>query len=393
LLTLVVVGICLCLCGSTVIIYHSKSSLTSISILEESLLNFRSLKNNQTKHDDNNADLASSSLAVADIEPSKNKVKSQPDATPQNNNNNNNNNMQVVSQQDTKHVSGNASSSNNNNDGNNLRLCFITCEFAESVDHADVLPVVDMSMRQNPPRHFVYTNLPDDLHADGWQVLSLPPLLAHQKKRYTRRITQSRWGKFLAFMDPRISERCDIVFYGDAYLLNPIDEPYWQDLGRTIRQSEGGLMQNRQPYTHDIPQELRRILQGGKDGREHVEQTRKWLKTNKFYRDTRNKRKAILVYKNALFGYDPNNAKFRTMVTEFWDIYSQEQGSWRDQPYWAYFLAVHGITPIHFPKGLPDIDDREKYRAEELPFGELGSKGHGGHVYVVDTNNKTAGGK
>jgi hypothetical protein len=284
--------------------------------------------------------------------------------------------------------------SNNNEDDDSsslLRLCFVTCEFSNSTQQADSLPVVDPSMRTDPPRHFVFTNLPGLVEANtsiGWEKIVMPELA----QTYRRLITASRWPKFLGWQHPRL-QKCQVIFYGDAYLLNPVNESVWQEMGQRIRQSEVGLMQSPQPHNkRGILQELHRNVRNGKASNTLTEITKKWMQKQKGFKKNNGK---IPVYKNALFGYDPQNRKFEIMTLDFWNEYSKEEGSWRDQCYWAWFLFKHNMTPLKLKGEGPDVDNKftPKFRKRMvnsgttfLPFGALGKKGHGGHVYV----NRTA---
>ena len=272
-----------------------------------------------------------------------------------------------------------------------LSLCFITCEFSISSDVADVLPIVDPSMRQtNPPRHFVFTNLigPQEQnkeHVDknsnnnnnyryfsemGWKAIYMPEL----EQNYTRLITRSRWPKFMAWQHPTIQKQCDVIYYGDAYLLNPINETFWQQLGRQIIKatenstkendiSTGkeqpaadhtnmktiGLMQNRQPYIRTILHEIYKNTRLGKDSPERAQITKDFFHSHGWFR--KNKRQ-FKVYKNALFGYNPRDVQYQQLTTDFWSEYSKERGSWRDQPYWAFYLVQLGRFKLQRPSSL-----------------------------------------
>jgi hypothetical protein len=137
------------------------------------------------------------------------------------------------------------------------------------------------------------------------------------------------------------------------------------DLGRRIRASDVGLMQDKQIGREDEDgpvRELEHAVKLKKLSGEAANYTIQWLRNRADYQ------KHTRAYKNAVFGYDPANAKFQAFVTEFWQEYSKETGSWRDQSYWAYFLARHGKRPISFPV--------------KPPKGAHDKKGHNGHVYV-----------
>jgi hypothetical protein len=250
--------------------------------------------------------------------------------------------------------------------GAELQLCFVTCEFSESVQDADSIPKQDATMIRDPPRHFLFTNLEDLDLEQGWTKIM------QTEFPYKRLITQSRWGKFVGWKH-KLLQHCQVIFYVDAYLLHPVNESAWQEMGRLIVESDVGLMQGRQIGNNRIPVkgpvvELKRNARIGKVSWEAANYTIEWLRSRPDFQ-FRN----TPVYKNALFGYDPRNPTFRVMTDAFWEEYSKEAGSWRDQPYWAYFLTKYQMTPLQFPF--------------DPPLGDQGSRGHNGHIYVVQNNN------
>ena len=412
---LIVVAFCFSLLSSSSVILWNPSILSTTTVVEEHLRSFRSSSTNNNKNSNSNK-TASQRLQQKNPDDTRSRVVGE-SSSPSSASSHTGKASLLAATDRQDRTSG--SFSQQQYDDYDIRICFITCEFGDSIATADVLPVVDKSMRRHPSRHFVYTNFQSSDFAtsqddNGWEIIQLPD---HANATlYTRMITKSRWGKFMAFLDPRISEQCDVVFYGDAYLLNPMNESYWQSIATKLIDPKlqeypdskasyyqnqtahmGGLIQQKQPYTHDIPQELRRIIQGKKDTREHVDQTRNWLRRQSFFRNMRNQQHSITVYKNAFFGYHVHNTQYQQMAIDFWNVYSKELGSWRDQPYWAYFMALHNVRPLLFDREMPkyidaDIDDptetkkKRKHNNEQnvLPFGEWGKKGHGGHVYVKE---------
>jgi hypothetical protein len=246
------------------------------------------------------------------------------------------------------------------------QLCFVTSEFSKTVEVADVLPTIPESMRAAPGRHFAFTNQAG-LKADGWQKIILNDT-EWPIADYSRQITKSRWPKFMGWQHSAL-QHCEVVFYGDAHFMNPINETVWMSMANSIKASDVGLMQDKQVGRRDQDgpvKELQHNARIQKDSWETANYTIDWLRNQTDYK--RNTR----VYKNALFGYDPSNPRFQAFVEEFWQEYSREAGSWRDQPYWAYYLSKHNIKPLKIPK--------------VAPMGKKGVQGHNGHVYVQKRN-------
>ena len=52
------------------------------------------------------------------------------------------------------------------------------------------------------------------------------------------------------------------------------------------------------------------------------------------------------IYENNYFVYDPNNLFVQNMTDFFWNRYSMEVDSWRDQPLWTYTLYHYKFEPL-----------------------------------------------
>lgn len=244
-------------------------------------------------------------------------------------------------------------------------LCFVTAEFSETAGDMDQLPTLEENMITEPPRHFAFTNQPAYDVPEGWTKILLDESIS---KQYTRQITKSRWPKFMGWQHPTL-KHCSVIFYGDAYLLNPINEANWINMAKDIKRNPVGLMQDKQEGLKGSNKPIRELIKVAREGKlsyDLANKTIDWLESRPDYdRDAR-------VYKNAIFGYDPSNAKVQKLMTDFWSIYSREELSWRDQPIWAYLLAREEMRPLAL------------HRSNGKIFGEFGERGHGGHVYVPE---------
>ena len=84
----------------------------------------------------------------------------------------------------------------------------------------------------------------------------------------------------------------------------------------------------------------------------------------------------------AVLAYDPTNKRFQTIANFFWKHYSKENGSWRDQPLWAYTLYHFNVTPMV----LTSEGNIERGGDLFRPGGRMGWKGH---VYGETTTTTT----
>jgi hypothetical protein len=51
-------------------------------------------------------------------------------------------------------------------------------------------------------------------------------------------------------------------------------------------------------------------------------------------------------------GYDPTSVHFQKAAEYFWNHYSKEEDSWRDQPLWCHTMEHFHIKPIILEKDL-----------------------------------------
>jgi hypothetical protein len=101
----------------------------------------------------------------------------------------------------------------------------------------------------------------------------------------------------------------------------------------------------------------------------------------------------LICYVGVLFGlaqfcfffpfpaYDPMNVKYREVSTFFWDRYSQELYSWRDQPLWSYAIHHFKIKPLAFTTKGKTIFGGDMFEENRKMMG------FGGHAYNEQTDS------
>ena len=127
-------------------------------------------------------------------------------------------------------------------------------------------------------RYFLYTNLPN-MTVPGWTTRFKIPEKGREGP-YNRFITQSRWGKFMAWQDPAI-QHCQIVIYHDASTevrLVRIAEMQ-QDLHATKYQTASRMGQSLHPKGGGVREEFDRILGFQKDIQSNVDKSLTWLES------------------------------------------------------------------------------------------------------------------
>ena len=234
-------------------------------------------------------------------------------------------------------------------------VCFVSAAYSKRAEDMD--KIVGVKNKSPYLRFFLFTNLNDkQWETPGWHKLT-PPL------KYRRRITYSRFGKFLGWKMPHIRESCKVVFYFDSCLFPNNNQTLWRELARQISNSESGLMQKLHPKNRSgVLGEFLAIQNSKKDIESNIIASLKWMIAQPDF-DPK-----APVYENDNFGYDPNNKVYQKISQAFWDRYSLELDSWRDQPLWAFMMHRYNITPVPLPY-------------KELTKPCTGRMGYDGHEY------------
>ena len=267
-----------------------------------------------------------------------------------------------------------------------FEVCFVKSVYSanpENFQEADEIPSISPEFIQNYPQvgFFLFTNIMSPEYAQGWTKLN-PPEVASV---YARTITQSRYGKFMAWQEPAIGNtgKCRAVVYTDGFhaireLAAPGDNAgdtifkslhssistekpsleKWIAIANKIANDPNGpgIMQQKHFMTREklggphaapywwIDDEINLIRRVKKDTKENMTALRMWLRADNYNSEAD-------VYTNDFFIYDPTNVNYQRLSQSFWDVYSTEQYGWRDQPLWAHFLDKLGITPVPLTDG------------------------------------------
>jgi hypothetical protein len=258
-----------------------------------------------------------------------------------------------------------------------IDICFVSSIFAGDLELADkpsdvssVWLDTDYSTRNIDTtfRFFLFTNLIDLPVSEGWIKI----VKTNADLPYRRFITQSRWPKFMGWKDPQL-KGCRTVFYFDGhYQLNPDRMHEFPLVAHQLEQSESGLAQIPHPGRRSPLEEFSKILFKHKDIPANVEASILWLQSQPDF-DNR-----CAMYQNSYFGYDPHNPTWQEAVEFFWDRYSLEIDSWRDQPLWCYTLQHIGLKdPLVLEDEVNGLFQKDKRRT-----------GHNNHRYDENADGK-----
>lgn len=237
-------------------------------------------------------------------------------------------------------------------------VCFVTASYAKDSSNMDnLVHVINTSPYM---RFYLFTNLNDEQwETPGWEKIVT-------NFTYRRTITHSRYGKFLGWKYSQIQE-CKAVFYSDSYNRPTQNQTVWREIAHTLSSTSPGLMQIVNPKNRSgIFGEFFAIQRSNKDIESNIIKSLKWMLSQSDFDPD------IPIYLNEQFGYSPKSKIFQKVSQAFWDRYSQEVDSWRDQPLWAFMMHRYNVTPIPWPSnklwGRSSKDyghNAHKYQTEE----------------------------
>lgn len=262
------------------------------------------------------------------------------------------------------------------NEHKQFHVCHVKSVYAVDKEDwknaADEIPSVSATASHSGDiGYFLFTNIESEEYAKGWTKLNPEGL-----KKYHRVITQSRYGKFMAWKVPEIADHCRVVVYSDGFYsaresatkeAEALADELLQDESSTKEGGSGGkqtigLMQKQHPQHETIDEEIALILHFRKDTPENMNNLKQWL-------DEQNYNKKAKVYWNDMLIYNPADTKFRSLSKAFWDMYSKESTSWRDQPLWAHLMDRQGIMPRAMSRAGLALFDLKR-------MGRMGFNGH-----------------
>jgi hypothetical protein len=154
-----------------------------------------------------------------------------------------------------------------------IDICFASSVFGRTSKTADrPHDVRKFQMGTNTSfQFFLYTNL-EDLDSPGWTKV------LRNFTIYRRFITQSRWGKFMAWKDPEM-KACETIFYFDGHYKPKSNRTSsFLDMENAIRKSDVGLSQVQHPARKRTAlQEFEAIKVKKKDIPKNIKASVKWL--------------------------------------------------------------------------------------------------------------------
>ena len=243
-----------------------------------------------------------------------------------------------------------------------MKVCFVTSLFANSIEDADQLIKFD---RIPEVSYYMFTNLKVNREDTSWDQI----YMNNHEFTCNKNITRSRYGKFMAWQYfHQHNMYFDAIIYCDATCKPP---PIFTILTQYINaaiSSESGIFQIR--HINNVFNEINAIQISKKDSPENCAMTAAYLIDKGMTPDDP-------MFGNTVFVYDPNNKKIQKALSAFWNLYSKEDLTHRDQPIWALISKQYRIKPMY------DANDRGFPHSPLLQYiPRVAKGGFNGHRYV-----------
>ena len=206
-----------------------------------------------------------------------------------------------------------------------MKICFISSLFGSPSQ----IDVPSRFERIPDYDYFLFTNIDSEHLNTSWKVINIE----EHKAVYDLdcKIRKSRYPKWMG--RELLHQEYDAIFYCDA-CYSPRSNADWISYTEQLQNANFGFIQYLHGHKFGVGGELDYIVQKKKDTQINCDKTKKFLQNYDGAVDLSNS----FYVRNGAFGYDPNNELVKEIMTEFWNIYSKEDITFRDQPLWNFLL-------------------------------------------------------
>lgn len=227
-----------------------------------------------------------------------------------------------------------------------MKICFTTALFGDP-KNLDTPPKFERNPNYD---YFLFTDIDEEHFDTSWDVINIKdnPNISNLSSN-TRK---SRYSKFMSWeLLESMGKNYDVVFYCDAYvvpntnmrrpnqswnkiisdIMNEKTFPFMQKKHRRPEVCEGGIMT-----------ELYNIKEQNRDSVESIQKTINFFKNY----DSDVNLQYPQYFENTVLGYKFNDKTIRDFTRKFWEIYTKEDITYRDQPLWNFLLLKYDYKPL-----------------------------------------------
>lgn len=171
-------------------------------------------------------------------------------------------------------------------------------------------------------------------------------------------VRKSRYAKFMGWeLLDSMGVDYDCIYYCDVHW-NPKCNVDWVSISNTFISKPYPFLQYKHPVCHNegIKHECQFIINSRKDSKDSISKTLLFFK--KEFPEISLSAKQY--FENTIFGYTPNDL-VKKVTTNFWEIYTQSDITFRDQPAWNLCLLKHEVIPQIKPNLRDKFEQRGSY--------------------------------
>jgi len=160
-------------------------------------------------------------------------------------------------------------------------------------------------------------------------------------------IRKSRYAKFMGWeLLNSMSLNYDCVYYCDVHW-SPDFNLDWTKISQSFVSKEFPFAQDVHTDINvqrlGIREECNLIIRHRRDSSHNINKTINFFEAN-FPSVNLN---ASQYFENTMFGYNPNSNKVKCITSEFWDIYTSNDITFREQVLWNLLLLKNNLIPMH----------------------------------------------
>lgn len=171
-------------------------------------------------------------------------------------------------------------------------------------------------------------------------------------------VRKSRYAKFMGWqLLDSMGVDYDCIYYCDAHF-SPKADVDWVSISNSFISKPYPFLQvkHRASYNHGIAHECKLIVNALRDSEDSISKTLSFFKK----RFPQIPLSAKQYFENTFLGYIPNNL-VKKVTKNFWQIYTQSDITFRDQPTWNLLLLKHEVIPQTEPNLIHKFEKKGLY--------------------------------
>lgn len=215
-----------------------------------------------------------------------------------------------------------------------MKIAFITSVFGERGNNPTKFPRVDGC------DYFLFGDKDQKDLNTSWDVYNISE--NPNVSKLNCNIRKSRYAKFMGWeLLDSMGVDYDCIYYCDVHFIPKFNVDWVSISNRFISKPYPFLqVKHKISYSRGIEHECQLIIKGRKDSKDSISKTLLFFK--KEFPEISLSAKQY--FENTMFGYTPNDL-VKKVTTNFWEIYTQSDITFRDQPTWNLCLLKHEVIP------------------------------------------------